>query len=178
MEVLIKRAQKGDPDSFVQLMEINKNSMRKIAYGFFREEEDVADVMQETVLDAYEHIGELRRAEYFKTWLIRILINNCNSLYNSKKRMVLGEITAEEGMEDSYPSDDDFFRLLQMLPRESRVIFQLFYGEQLTTREISEILHMNESTVRSRLHRGKEQLRSRIRKEEEEYDENGKCAVR
>lgn len=43
-----------------------------------------------------------------------------------------------------------------------RLIFQLYYGEQYTTREIAAILHMNESTVKSRLHRGKEHLKAQL----------------
>lgn len=162
---MIRKAQKGDPDSFVRLMETNKNAMRRIAYGFFHEEEDVADVIQDTVLDAYEHIRELRKEEYFRTWLIRILINNCRKLYNSQKKVQPQEWMEEEGKRDVYPSDNDFFRMLSILPGESRVIFQLFYGEQFTTKEISGLLHMNESTVRSKLHRGKEQLRRQLGKD-------------
>lgn len=165
MEHLVMRARKGDRDSFVELMEQNKDSMRKIAYGFFRNEEDIADVMQETVLNAWEHIGELRKTAYFKTWLIRILINNCNHLYNSRKKM-FPEQLVETGQEDCYPSEDNFFKIIEMLPEDSRVIFQLFYGEQMTTKEIAELLHRNESTVRSKIYRGKEILRNRIRKEE------------
>ncbi|MCI8613854.1 sigma-70 family RNA polymerase sigma factor [Parablautia intestinalis] len=160
-DTLVKKAQKGDPDSFVRLMELNKNSMQRIAYGFFHEEEDVADVIQDTVLLAFEHIREVRKTEYFKSWLMRILINNCRRLYNSQKRVQPQELTGkEEGKRDFYPSDNDFFRMLSVLPSDSRVIFQLFYGEQFTTKEISRLLQMNESTIRSKLHRGKDQLRS------------------
>lgn len=49
--------------------------------------------------------------------------------------------------------------MLSALPDDSRVIFQLYYGEQFTVREIAEILDMNENTIKSRMHRGKEQLR-------------------
>ena len=44
-DTLVKKAQRGDPDSFVRLMELNKNSMQRVAYGFFHVEEDVADVI-------------------------------------------------------------------------------------------------------------------------------------
>lgn len=160
-DALVKKAQRGDPDSFVRLMELNKDSMQRVAYGFFHEEEDVADVIQDTVLLAYEHIEEVRKTEYFKSWLIRILINNCRKLYNSQKKVRPQELAGdEEGKRDVYPSDNDFFRMLSILPSDSRVIFQLFYGEQFTTKEIGRLLQMNESTVRSKLHRGKEQLRS------------------
>ncbi len=122
--------------------------------------------MQQTVLNAYEHIGELKKTAHFKTWLIRILINNCNQLYNSRKRMVTGTQMAEEAYFDDYPQDNAFLYLLSLLQKDDRVIFQMYYGEEYTTKEISETLGMNESTVRSRIHRGKEQLRRQIQREE------------
>ena len=61
MEKLIRRAMRKDAESFIRLMEENRQPMLKVAYGFFSNEEDVADVMQQTVLNAYEHIGELKK---------------------------------------------------------------------------------------------------------------------
>ena len=52
--------------------------------------------------------------------------------------------------------------MLSVLPDDSRVIFQLYFGEQFTVREIAQALDMNENTVKSRLHRGKEQLRDSL----------------
>ena len=166
METLVQRAMKKDAESFIKLMEEYRQPMKKAAYGFFQNEEDVADVMQQTVLDAYEHVGKLKKAAHFKTWLIRILINNCNQLYNSKKRMLTGVETAEKTYVDEYPWENAFFSLLSMLHKEDRVIFMLYYGEGYTTKEIAKMLAMKESTVRSRIHRGKEQLRSHMQGEE------------
>ena len=74
MEYLVKRARKGDADAFVALMEMNKESMKKVAFVYLQSEEDRADAISQTVLDAFEHISKLKKSEYFKTWLIRILI--------------------------------------------------------------------------------------------------------
>lgn len=166
METLVKRAMQKDAESFIRLMEENKQSMLKVAYGFFSNEEDVADVMQQTVLNAYEHIGELKKAAYFKTWLIRILINNCSQLYNSRKHLAIGTELEEEKCFDTYPEDNAFFHLLSLLHKDDRTIFQLYYGEGYTTKEISKILDIKESTIRSRIHRGKEQLRRQLQREE------------
>lgn len=171
METLVKRAMQKDAESFIRLMDENKQSMLKVAYGFFSDEEDVADVIQQTVLNAYEHIGELKKTAFFKTWLIRILINNCNQLYNSKKHLVIGEQTAEEKYFDVYPEDNAFLYLLSLLQKDDRVIFQLYYGEGYTTKEISKLLEMKESTVRSRIHRWKAQIRRQLEKEEGSYYE-------
>lgn len=109
METLVKRAMQKDTESFIRLMEEQKQSMLKIAYGFFSNEEDVADVMQQTVLNAFEHIGDLKKPAYFKTRLIRILINNCNQVYSSRKRMVMNTAVADEAYLDCYPEDNAFF---------------------------------------------------------------------
>lgn len=159
MNILVKRAQRGDAEAFIELIERNKMTLQRVAYGYFRNEEDAADVIQDTILGAFEHIHELKKAEFFKTWLVRILINNCNRMYNqNKKSCSLGELPEAGGISCG-TNDIEFHAMLRSLPKDSRIIFQLYYGERFTTKEIAEMLRMKESTVKSRLHRGKEQLR-------------------
>ncbi len=62
-------------------MEMNKQSMYKVAKSYLRYEEDVADAMQETILICYEKLGDLKEPKYFKTWMIRILINKCKDIF-------------------------------------------------------------------------------------------------
>ena len=159
MNTLVKRAQRGDAEAFISLMEECRMSFRRVAYGYLGNDEDVADAIQDTILDAFEHIGSLKKAEYFKTWVTRILINNCTRTYRKNKKSVSMEQSVEEGSYDRGSSDVEFKELLRELPENSRSIFQLYFGEQFTTKEIVEILEMKESTVKSRIHRGKEQLR-------------------
>ena len=163
MILQVKRAQRGDTGAFAALIEENKMALRRIAHGFFESEEDVADVLQETVLNAFEHLPELKNARYFKTWLVRILINNCNSLYRENRRSVPFDELPETLPAAPPPSDLEFFEMLRSLPPDSRLIFQLYYGERFTTREIAGMLKMSESTVKSRLSRGKKQLREGLR---------------
>ena len=80
MELLVKKAKRGDAEAFIELIEKNKLSMYRVARGFLKEEEDVADAMSETVLTCYEKVGSLRQDAYFKTWMIRILINHCKEI--------------------------------------------------------------------------------------------------
>ena len=76
------------------------------------------------------------------------------------------EEAADQSYFDTYPGENSFFDLLSLLERKDRVIFQLYFGEEYTTREIGEFLGIKESTVRSRIHRGKEQIRKQIQREE------------
>lgn len=57
----------------------------------------------------------------------------------------------------------EFQEMISSLPQEDRGIFQLYYGENFTTKEIGELLGKKESTVKSRLHRGKEKLRAQMK---------------
>lgn len=168
MTQLIKRAKNGDAEAFIRLMEDNKESMKRVAFAYLKREEDVADAIQDTILDAFEHIQKLRKPEHFKTWLTRILLNNCGAIYRRNRKQPAYDMSAEEY--ESYSSQDGplgveaqsnlvFQDLLMNLPEDSRMIFQLYFGEQYTVSEIAETLKLNENTVKSRLHRGKEQLR-------------------
>ena len=96
---------------------------------------DRADAMQDTILDAFEHIRELKKAEFFKTWLVRILINNCNRMYNQNKKKGWAIDEIPEMISPDRVADVEFHQMLNSLPEDSRLIFLLHYGEQFTTRE-------------------------------------------
>ena len=75
LKYLVIKAQQGDAQAFVRLMEMNKQSMYKIARSYFTSDEDIADAIQDTIETCYRSISHLAESEYFRTWLTRILIN-------------------------------------------------------------------------------------------------------
>lgn len=160
--LLIKRAQKHDTDAFIQLIDEYKTALYKVAKTYLKNEEDVADAIQDTILSAYEHIGELKTVSYFKTWLTRILINHCNDLLKQQRRFIETDWTEESHPAPAPEDDRAFYELLAELPEDMRLIFLLYYGEGFRTREIAQILDMNENTVKSRLQRGRKQLKEAI----------------
>lgn len=163
MLMLVKKAMNGDSEAFLQLMDIHQDTMLRIAHGYFTQTADIADAMQDTILDAYEHISKLREPQYFKTWLIRILINNCNHIYRSNKKYISLEEISETNQDASQDLDTPlhkFHELLECVSEENRLCFQLYYGEEFTTKEISDILHIKESTIRSRMHRERIKLKA------------------
>lgn len=162
MEKLVRKAKKGDAEAFITLMEQNRQSMIRIAFTYLGNEEDVADAMQETILAAYEKLDTLRKAEYFRTWLIRILINRCIAMRRDRSRTVPMDEAGEAFASYDFSTDLEFNDLLKNLPEESRLIFQMYYGEQFSVGEIAQLLHMKENTVKSKIHRGREQLRSQM----------------
>ena len=167
MLTLVKKAMRGDKEAFIALMDKHSDAMLRIAHGYLSQEADIADAMQDTILDAYEHLSSLKEPRYFKTWLIRILLNNCNHIYNKTKNYIPLEEISESFSDDAQEIDSPLFRfreLLNCVSDENRLCFQLYCGEELTTREIADILHIKESTIRSRMHREKLRLKSQLPK--------------
>ncbi len=165
MLTLVKKAMRGDKEAFIALMDKHSDSMLRIAHGYLSQDADVADAIQDTILDAYEHLSSLKEPRYFKTWLIRILLNNCNHIYNRNKNYIPLDEVSETLSDETQEIDTPLFRfheLLSFVSDENRLCFQLYYGEELTTREIADILHINENTIRSRMHREKLKLKARF----------------
>ena len=69
---LIEEAKNRNPDAFDRLMRTQLQSMYRIAISMLQNEEDAADAIQETVLKCWQKIGQLKKEEFFQTWLTRI----------------------------------------------------------------------------------------------------------
>lgn len=147
-------------------MQINAQSMYKVAKAILKNDEDVLDAMQETALTCWEKIGTLKQERYFKTWLIRILINHCNEICRQRRYTVSGEIIPEAGRQDESFLNIEWDDFLNGLDRKHRTVVILYYVQEFKTREIAEILKINESTVRSRLAAAREKM-------ETMYEKNG-----
>lgn len=159
MDILVKKAQRGDKEAFVKLMEKEKQSMYKVAKSILKKDEDAADAIQETILSCYEHLNQLRKTSYFKTWMTRILINNCNMIWRKRQETVSMELCGDiEGPHKD--SDSEFMEMLSRLEDKYRIILVLFYVEGFSIKEIGQILEMNENTVKTRLSRGRDRFRN------------------
>ena len=165
MKHLVISAQQKDGEAFVKLMEMNKQSMYKVAKSYLRYEEDVADAMQETILICYEKLGDLKEPKYFKTWMIRILINKCKDILKKNQELCLMEEFPD--VEDQHVPEKnlEFEELLQALDEKYRTILILYYVEGFNTREIGELLEMSEHTVKTRLVRARRNFAREYQKE-------------
>ena len=157
---LVKRPIAGDADAFLELMEKNSLAMYKVARGILDNDEDAADAMQDTILTCFEKIHTLKNPEYFKTWMIRILINKCKDILRSGRRMICVEELPEQAAKDTVEAEAnlEWKEALWGLDEKYRLIVVLFYAEGLRTAEIGKLLQLPDSTVRTRLARGREQL--------------------
>lgn len=84
MEQLVEQAKSGDREAFEKLIMLLEKDLYRIAKLRLNNKEDIFDVVQETIIIAFQSIHKLRQPKYFKTWLIKILINQSNSIYKQK----------------------------------------------------------------------------------------------
>ena len=81
MEELVEESKKGNEEAFTKLMISLENDLYKIARMRLRCKDDINEAVQETIVEAFKSIKKVKKPEYFKTWLIRVLINKCNKIY-------------------------------------------------------------------------------------------------
>lgn len=172
MELEVKKAQRGDLDAFVRLIRNLEPQLYGLARSILRRDEDCADAMQEATLKAYKSLTSLRKPEFFKTWIIRILINECNQLLRNRKRtMVMDEVPEASHPATSYYGDYqkiDLEEAVNRLDETLRIVIHLFYYQDLPIRQISEVLGISEGAVRARLHRARGILADWMKNRKEE----------
>ena len=165
MENLIKKLQKGDEEAFIEAITKYMPVMHKVARTRLSSEDDIGDAIQESILSAFKNLHSLKNPSYFRTWLIRILINQCNDITKQNSKVIcIGSYEEADKLTKSVCDDNvvntmDFNQTLAQLSIEYRTVVVLYYVNGFNTREISEILNEKEGTIKSRLSRAREQLK-------------------
>lgn len=126
-------------------------------------DDDINEAVQETIIQAFKYIKRLKNPESFKSWIIKILVNNCNKIYRKIKRKNSIEYAIEYNSEYNntqpiYSEENsinnlDFFILINNLKYKEKISLTLYYLEDLPIKEISKILREPESTIRNRISR-------------------------
>lgn len=155
----VKRAKQGNKEAFCNLIRINKVAIYRVAKSILNTEDDVEDAVSEAILKAYKNIKLLKNEAFFKTWLIRIVINESNTLYKkrSKEIIVDKEHFNNIKVNDNY-KDLSLYNAINSLDDDLRVTTILFYFEDMKYKDIAKALSVKEGTVKSRLSRAKEKL--------------------
>ena len=168
MEELVEKSKKGDNQAFSELIISIENELYKIARTRLRNEEDIKEAVQETIMKSYTSLKKLRENKFFKTWIIKILINECNDIYKKTKKNNFEEYDENTIKEDTVNELNtkvdnlDFFILIDNLNYAERIALTLFYLEEFSTKEIAKILKEPEATIRTRLSRARNKLKKYI----------------
>lgn len=158
MDHLILAAKRGDPDAFSALMQSQMQNMYKAARAILNSDEDAADAIADTILTCWEKLDQLKKPEFFRTWMTRILINKCKDIIRKRKKYSYVEEVPEVSVQEEGFENVEWIDALNCLEEKYRLVTVLYYVEGFSTVEIGEMLGMPDSTVRSRLSRARRKL--------------------
>lgn len=151
-------AKQGDKSAFERLIEHNNKSMYRIASSILKNHQDIEDAYQNTIIKCYNGLNSLKKEDYFKTWLIRILINECNKILKSRKRIIPMEDINFHGSDANSSINLELTNAINLLDECLRVVTILFYFVDMPQKQIAKTLSIPEGTVRSRLSRARNKL--------------------
>ena len=162
----------SSPESFERLVNTVKVKLYKTGMAILKNDDDVCDAIQETLLSAYKNFESLREKQYFSTWITRILINKCYDIIKKNKKISYlneqMEVEANESYYDRYKEDSTVERVLSQINPELKLVTVLYYYDEFSVKEISEMLNIPEGTVKSRLARARDKMYEILKMEEGE----------
>ena len=171
----VEEARKGNTDEIANLLMENMKSMYRVAFSILKTEEEISDAISSTTIIVFEKIHTLKNVEFFKTWLIRILINECNKIHRQNKKIVyLDNYNQTDLVYNDKYEDFGVRQAIKKLDEDLKTIVILYYFEEFSIKEISEIQKLPEGTVKSRLSRARKKLETIFLNENiEKEDLNG-----
>ncbi|WP_378156352.1 sigma-70 family RNA polymerase sigma factor [Chungangia koreensis] len=150
---LVKRAKKGDDEAFLSLIHLHKEALFRTAISYLKDENKALEAVQETTYRAYKSIRSLKKPEYFRTWLTRIIMNYCNDVLKKEKREITqDELQSMTGMEQDH-TYLEVEEALNTLPIDLQELVRLKYFQDLKIREIADLWEAPEGTIKTKLHR-------------------------
>lgn len=184
---LIERAYGGDPSAFNRLMAQHENRMYAVALRMCANREDAQDCLQEAMLRVYRAIGSFKGQSTFSTWVYRITMNTCLDELRRKKNR---QNTSLDNLVDMgwSPTDggagpekqalmremrEKMHGAIRELPDDMRAAVVLRDIQGFSYDEIAQMLEINVGTIKSRISRGREKLREKLKEYSELFDTSG-----
>ncbi|MFH6936327.1 sigma-70 family RNA polymerase sigma factor [Flavobacterium sp. FlaQc-30] len=173
---IIERILKGEKSLYELIVRRFNPYLYKIGRSYNYNHEDTQDLMQETFIDAYKSLLQFEGRANFKTWIIRIMMNNC---YRKREKSSFKNEIMQDANEHSTPlftnRNNDTDKIIQnrelghiiekalvQIPLDYRMVFSLREINGLNVSETAEMLNISEANVKVRLNRAKTMLRSEI----------------
>ncbi|EDP95786.1 sigma-70 family RNA polymerase sigma factor [Kordia algicida OT-1] len=166
----IEQIRAGNVNAYAMLVTKYKAMTFTLAFRVVGNKEDAEEVAQDTFVKAYKALDSFKGTSKFSTWLYRIVYNTSLDYIKKNKRVVLSEHIDEINESDIGTMQDAMSYLeakekkqmienaLLKLPEEERVLLTLFYFEELSLKEISEIVKISYDNVKIKLHRSRKKL--------------------
>lgn len=175
---VIEQILTGNDSLYRQLVDRYKQQVLRTCYGFTQSKVDAEDIAQEVFIEVFESLKSFRHESKFSTWIYRIAVNkSLNHIRKQKRRaimqnledLLLGKAKGNPDFRDDGKQPDDFTdpeenikrlkNALNELPSNQRTALALYTYQQLSYKQISEIMNVSLSSVESLIFRSKRNLR-------------------
>ena len=175
---LVSEAKSGDQQAFAELCLRYRGMLMSRIYRIVRQPEDAEDVLQETLLSAYQHLDSFRGACRFSTWMTKIGINRALMLLRKRKSQpeTGPDLITDDGQNletrefrDSRLNPEQRYvmsrtmqglsQAIDKLPANFRGMMDLYYRRELLLKDAAEALGITEQAAKSRLMRARNLLR-------------------
>ena len=149
---------------YIRIVHQYLDTVYRVALSGCKNPQDAEDIVQSTFLKLLERNSEFKDEEHIRKWLIRVTINETNSLWRSswRKKVISLEETQTEP-EFLEPEYNELFHAVQKLSSKYRKVIYLYYYEGYSIKEIAELLHISETAIQTRLMRAREKLRQQLK---------------
>ena len=177
---LTKLALNGDQQAFAEIVELYKDKIYHLGYRMLSNRHEAEDVVQETFLRVFKSLDRFDPNQKFSTWIYRIATNLCIDRLRKRKATYSldADMNDQDGL-DGYsliPSDDRtpeselmisetkqlIYDAIESLPAKYKSVMVLRYLQDLSLQEISDVLGMPVTTIKTRVHRGRDFLRKKL----------------
>ncbi len=171
---LVRRCIHGDSGAFERLVRDHMNSVLGLAYNYVGDFGIAEDIAQETFVQAFQSLDTLRDRARFKVWLLKIARNKCIDAIRRSPRWVSLDQSRELQRQISlHPApvseeepivftEEDLLNALKSLREDYREIFVMKHIDNLSYREISQVLGMTVSAVGEKLYRVRSMIRNHL----------------
>lgn len=152
-----------DTREYKRLANMYTDTVYRVALNGCKNKYDAEDVVQETFIRLLKYRKSFESDEHVRNWLIRVAINECNSLWNTswRKRVTLTDEQKEELIFDNNEQSELYELVMQLTPKYRQVIY-LYYYEEFSVKEVADILKISETAVQTRLQRARQRLREQL----------------
>ena len=149
--------------AFMDAVAQHQDMVYRVALHWFGVPQDAEDAVQEVFLRLYTEGKTFDGPEHLRRWLLRVTVNVCKDALKSpwRKRRVSMESIPEPVFEE--PEQRELYREVLALPEKYRTVLGLYYYEELSTKEIAALLNIRQTAVTTRLARGRERLKKRLK---------------
>lgn len=153
-EKLVKKAIKGNFNAYSILVNSLKNEGYKLAYTILKNEHDSIDAYLQAVEKGLKNIKNLKEAKYFKTWFLKIVINEAKNIISKNSKVVCLEEIDKKEEDNLYKKEEklDLEKCLENIEPQTREMINLKYYMGYKLEEIANILDVPIGTVKGKMY--------------------------